>query len=153
MLPPVDADPRAILVDRMLDGNQSQDDVVRGEYRPVASWARTPMEIVRRQVTADAVEIVLHAAGLEKTLHFSPGGALHASWRWDRAAHPADARFAPELSLAREPALELAPGADVWRYPIQTVAKSERGLEKTDQGIAIMPLWPVTLGEAWLRIE
>ena len=42
--------------------------------------------------------------------------------------------FATELSLAGPVSLEPAPAAEEWRYEIETVAKSERGLDRTRQG-------------------
>ena len=46
----------------------------------------------------------------------------------------------------------VAPGAEIWRSTITTMAKSERGLEETEQGVAITPRWPVSAGHAQLEI-
>jgi hypothetical protein len=73
------------------------------------------------------------------------------TYRWDPAAFPAGALFAPELSLARLPNIEYVPAADVWSFPITTVSKSERGLDETVQGQSVTPRWSAALGEA--RIE
>jgi len=35
----------------------------------------------------------------------------------------------------------LAPAADMWFFPIETVSQSENGLEKTYQGSAILVHW------------
>jgi hypothetical protein len=60
-----------------------------------------------------------------------------------------DAYFAPELSLALEPRLDLDPEpAAVWRYEIVTVSKRESGLEETVQGSSVTPLWPAVSGRA-----
>ncbi len=152
-LPPVDHEPRAIFVDRVLPGELSQHDYDRGSYRALASWAAAPLQVLRHEVTADSAEIVMQGHGLEKTLRFAPDGAVRATWRWDRAAHPADAVFTSELSLARDAELMWIEGATTWKSNITTVAKSERGLEEVVQGVSLTLRWPVTLGEAWVEIR
>jgi alpha-amylase len=149
-LPPADLDVRAILVDRVLPGWLHADAYARAEYTPLASWAGTPMTAEMRERGTEC-DVALKGGGLEKTLTFTAAGGLRAAYRWDPAAFPADAVFAPELSLTRDVAI-IAPGADVWSYTITTVAKSERGLEETRQGVAITPRWPVSLGQAQLEI-
>ncbi len=151
-LPPVDAEPRALLVDRILSGDLEEPDYARGAYRPLTSWAMVRMDVIERRVEQAAVVITLHGGGLEKILAFTAEGALRASYRWDPAAVPQGAWFAPELSLARDVPLRTAPGGDLWRYPITTVAKSERGFDETEQGIALTPRWPASLGSAWVEI-
>jgi hypothetical protein len=58
-----------------------------------------------------------------------------------------------ELSVfgTLEPAA--APEAEVWRHPVETVAKSERGLDRTRQGESITLRWPVSLGAAGLHLS
>ena len=48
-----------------------------------------------------------------------------------------------EFNFAKEAAL--------WYFPIQTVSESERGLEKTRQGLSLLFLWPISLEreETW----
>ena len=41
-----------------------------------------------------------------------------------------------------------SPAADEWRFDIETVAKSERGLDRTRQGENVTLRWPVELGAA-----
>ncbi|HVM43131.1 MAG TPA: alpha-amylase/4-alpha-glucanotransferase domain-containing protein [Gemmatimonadales bacterium] len=154
--PPYDADERALFVDRVLPGELALDAYAAARYAPLASWARTEMRC-RVEPGADAVEIVLEApAGglpLEKRIRIGAGGALAVTYRWDAAALPPGGRFAPELSLGTplEPAVE--PAAELWRFAIETVAKSERGLERTKQGESITPLVPVAAGTARIAIE
>jgi hypothetical protein len=50
--------------------------------------------------------------------------------------------------VSADPSLACTPSTTVWQYPISTVAKSERGLEETVQGLSFTPLWPVELGAA-----
>jgi hypothetical protein len=59
--------------------------------------------------------------------------------------------FAPELSLAGQVEPLMDGAVDVWRFPITTVAKSERGFDETAQGRSIIPLWAAAAGSA--RIE
>jgi len=151
-LPPVDADDRAMFVDRVLAGSLPADAYVRSEYRALASWAGSPFVAdVRRD--GDAVEIVCRPADglIEKRIRFTPSGNLAVSYRWDPAAFPAGALFAPEISLAQPLGLRCAPVTEVWSFPITTVSKSERGLDETLQGESLTPRWPVALGEA--RVE
>lgn len=136
---PTDLDDRAILVDRLWSGD--------AVHRSWATVAMSPATRLRR----DEIDVVLSGGGLEKTLTFTAAGALRASYRWDPAGYPAGAVFATELSLSRDVAIT-APHADVIRYPINTVAKSERGLEETLQGTAIVARWPASRGQAQLEI-
>jgi hypothetical protein len=82
----------------------------------------------------------------EFRLRVGAAGTVRLEYRWDSAAFPPDAWFAPELSVSRAPALTCDPDADVWSYRIATTAKSERGLEETVQGSSFTPRWPVALG-------
>ena len=59
-----------------------------------------------------------------------------------------DDLFAVELSLFGLLRPEPEPAAEWWRFPIETVAKSERGLDRTRQGESITLRWPVRLGSA-----
>ncbi len=151
-LPPADRDDRAILVDRMLPGDLSEADYARAAYTPLASWAHAHM-MPEVRASDDAVVVSMTGGGLEKSLTFDAAGRVRVAWRWDAAAFDAGAWFAPELSLAHEVRLRCAPDAEVWRYPIRTVAKSERGPEEITQGMAITPRWPASLGASELTIE
>jgi 4-alpha-glucanotransferase len=157
-LPPVDADERAMFVDRVLAGPLPAEAYAGGKYRALASWAGTPFA-ADVQRAGDAVEIVCRPVGrerdseglIEKRLRFTASGALTVTYRWDPAAFPPGALFAPEISLAHPLELRYMPAADVWSFPITTVSKSERGLDETVQGKSVTPRWSVALGEA--RIE
>jgi hypothetical protein len=73
-------------------------------------------------------------------------------YAWDPGAAPEDF-FTTELSLAGELSLDTQPAAEVWRHPIETVAKSERGLDRTRQGESRTLRWPARLGEATLTVR
>jgi alpha-amylase/alpha-mannosidase (GH57 family) len=153
-LPPVDADDRALTVERVLPGSLEEAAYAAADYDPILSWARVPMQSAHAR-TSRSVEIDLwerDGGGLSKTLRLSREGDLEISYRWDPAAFPPDARFAPELSLSLDLDPDLDPPTDVWRYEIRSVSRSERGSEETVQGWSVTPLWPASLGEARLRI-
>jgi hypothetical protein len=48
--------------------------------------------------------------------------------------------------------VRLDPDVPLWRFPIETVAKSERGLEKTLQGISFTPVLPAGTGGCVIEI-
>ena len=149
-LPPVDAEPRAILVERLLGEDVTAEDYAAARYKPIRSWAAVPMA-ARVSVTRDAITAVLQGPGLEKRLQFDVAGCLDVAYTWDGAAHP-HAMFAPELSLVREVPVRLEPETEVWRSNITTVARSERGFEETVQGISLTPRWPARLGGCSLEL-
>ena len=49
--------------------------------------------------------------------------------------------------------LDLTPGAEVWRFPIATVSRSERGFEETVQGYSYTPRWPIRGGEGQVTVR
>jgi hypothetical protein len=90
---------------------------------------------------------------MEKRLEFSSDGTLRVSYRWNPSlAQPGDF-FTTELSLFAPLDLTSEPAADIWSFPIETVAKSERGLDRTRQGDSTTFRWPVHLERASLRIQ
>jgi hypothetical protein len=153
VLPPMDVEPRAVCVDRMLPPGLPRDVYERAEYAAIRSWARTPMTWTLEQ-SAGAVTIRLRDGDtLEKRITIGERGDVRVHWRWDGQAWPADASFAPELSLARDIPVH-APGAvETWRYPIETVAKSEKGLDRTVQGMSVTPLVRARAGEATVVLD
>ena len=150
-LPPVDLAPRALFQECVLPGSMPIERYTEGHGLPLRSWAAQPMTAAV-EPGAGAIGIALAGDGLEKRLEIGGDGALAASYHWDPAPFPDDAVFAVELSLSRDVGIVCTPPADLWRYEIETVAKSERGLERVRQGTAILARWPVTLGTARLEI-
>ena len=157
-LPPADPDDRALFVDRVLPGPLPLEAYAHGEFAPLASWGRSPLH-ANVQRSADALVIVCRPVGseggeglVEKRIRFTTDGAVAVIYRWDPAAFPAGALFAPEISLARPLEIRYTPIADVWSFPIATVSKSERGLDETVQGQSVTPRWPVALGEAGIEM-
>ncbi len=149
--PPLDVDDRALFVDRVLPHGVTLDDYARGAYWTIQSWARCPcgFAVERRK---GRVEIVCTApegrSPLEKRIRCETDGRVAVSWTWDPAvAEPGDS-FATELSLAGPVQLQGTPTPEEWRFEIETVAKSERGLDRTRQGESVTLRWPVELGAA-----
>ena len=156
-LPPIDQADRALFVDRVLAADVTLDRYSSGAFDSVACWAGTPFRASLEQ-SAQAVEVVLHpgpspAGLLEKRIRLDQAGELTVRYRWDPAAFPPDAFFCPEISVSPEVQLDLTPGAEVWRFPIATVSRSERGFEETVQGYSYTPRWPIRAGEARLTVR
>jgi len=158
-LPPIDGADRALFVDRVLASDVTLEDYVGGAFASLACWSCTVFDATVEQ-SPQAVEVVLQPtpgaspAGLvEKRIRLDQSGGLSARYRWDPAAFPPDALFCPEVSLAREVDLQLAPAGEVWQFPIATVSRSERGFEETVQGYSCTPRWPVGSGEGRLTVR
>ncbi len=149
-LPPVDAEPRAILVERLHGAEITAADYAAGKYKPIRSWGAVPMT-AQVSLAGNRITVALTGYELEKRLTFDVAGCLEVAYAWNVAGQP-NAFFAPELSVAREIGLRLRPDAEIWRSPITTVARSERGFEETVQGIALTPRWPARLGAASLEL-
>ncbi|HET8713881.1 MAG TPA: alpha-amylase/4-alpha-glucanotransferase domain-containing protein [Gemmatimonadales bacterium] len=150
-LPPVDHEPRAILVERILAGDVTPTQYAAAQYKPLRSWAAVPMRVSVTQ-TPDAVTVLLEGDGLEKKLQFDATGCVDVSYRWDGSGLAQNAIFVTELSVARSVPLRVKPDAEIWRSEIATVARSERGFEETVQGFSITPCWPAHLGNAALEL-
>ena len=60
---------------------------------------------------------------------------------------------ATELSLAGPLQAVAEPVAELVTYPIETVAKSEKGFDRTRQGESLTFLWPASQGSAQLIIS
>ncbi len=155
--PPVDAEERALFVDRVLPADLTADAYARGAYAPVRSWARSPAHFQIAEA-GHGVEVRLSfradGAPLLKSIRIAPDGRLTVAYDWG-AAPDGDADgavFAPELSLFRPLALRFDPEPEVWAFPVETVAKSERGLDRTRQGESVTPRWPLRLGRARLEL-
>jgi len=158
-LPPIDPVDRALFVDRVLAGDVTLDGYTGGAFASLACWARTVFHASVEQ-SAHAVEVALHpapspAAGgpLEKRIRLDQTGELTVRYRWDPAAFPPDAFFSPEISVSPEVELDLTPVAEVWKFPVATVSRSERGFEETVQGYSYTPRWPIGAGEARVTVR
>ncbi len=131
-LPPVDHVDRALFVDRLMAADGTHE---------IASWARTPFD-VSVSATAEAVELVLRSASLEKRMSFRASGELTVTYHWDPNVFPADASFCTEISVSQKLDLDVPP------VPFTTVSRSEKGFEETAQGLSYTKRWPARAGEA-----
>lgn len=145
--PPVDLDDRALFVDRILGAEVTPERHALASYKPAKSWARAAMsfEVIQEE---DAVEIVCTGDALVKRIRFSEDGSITVTWSWDGSAFDPGTRFTSECSLFRPLELEATPGATRWVVPVETVAKSEKGLDRTIQGESVTLLWNATAGNA-----
>jgi hypothetical protein len=157
--PPVDAEERAMVMERVLARDLDLDRYARGAYPAVRSWARERFHH-RVELSRAAMELVLTsplASGdtpeLEKRIRFGADGSLSLAWRWSPSLAAPDDLFAVELSLFRALEAVPSPEAERWAYPVDTVAKSERGLDRTRQGESITFRWAVALGAATLELR
>ena len=144
-------------MDRVLGSTVTLDTYVGGAFDSVACWAHTAFRATVEQ-SGHAVEVVLHPASLpagllEKRIRLDHAGDLTVRYRWNPTAFPADAFFCPEMSVSSEVQLDLTPAAEVWRFPVATVSRSERGFEETVQGYSYTPRWPIRAGEARLTVR
>jgi 4-alpha-glucanotransferase len=157
--PPLDADDRALFVDRVLPRHLPLASYSAGDYWPVRSWARSSCSFTFER-SLDAVEIACSfpnpsgsSDALTKRFRFAADGGFTISYRWDPSIGHAEDLFAPELSLFAPLELRAESAADVWTFPIETVAKSERGLDRTRQGESVTLRWPLKLGEAAVEVQ
>jgi hypothetical protein len=146
-LPPIDLDDRALFIERILSAAVTEALYVAGDYAPVASMARVPMT-AELEVGAESVIVSLRSpdTSIAKQLTFFPDGSVRAKFSWDSSAFPEQAWFTTEVSLSRPSTLRTEPKAEIWQHPIETVAKSERGLDRTLQGTSYLVRWPVRAG-------
>jgi hypothetical protein len=125
----------------------------------VRSWARTPCRF-GIESAGDTVEIACTFADphtgetqLTKRIRFSSGGSVSVGYAWSPAlGDPADL-FATELSLFGHLEVRSHPEAERWSFPIETVAKSERGLDRTRQGESLTLRWKLEVGEASIELD
>jgi alpha-amylase/alpha-mannosidase (GH57 family) len=154
--PALDQDDRALFVDRLLPGGVSLEDYAGGSYWALLSWARQrcAYTVERRKGGVEVVCTVAEGrARLEKRIRFDADGRIEVRWAWDPAAAEPGDRFATELSLAGPVRLVASPAPEEWRFDIETVAKSERGFDRTRQGENVTLRWPVELGTAAVQLE
>ena len=63
-------------------------------------------------------------AAVVKRLRFGPDRRVRVSYTWEPSLGSPDDRFATELSLSAPLTVRAEPEAEVWRFPIETVAQS-----------------------------
>ena len=154
--PAVDADDRAMLQERILPHTLALETYACGGYDAAFSWARTGFsyQLLREP---GAVELHFRSAdgtrhALEKAIRFEADGTITVRYAWGHDAGAPGDLFAVELSLFRPLAVTATPEAMIWTHPVETVAKSERGLDRTRQGDSLTIRWPVEAGAGSLLI-
>ena len=83
---------------------------------------------------------------------FAAHGAFRVEYAWEPWAAGDGAWFTVELSLFRTLPVSGDPAGEVWRHPVETVANSERGLDRTLQGESVTVRWPASRGRAVLEV-
>ena len=150
-LPEADAWDRSLLQERIVPGGPG--------------WIAMPMEC-SVALRDGGIELVLtgpgqgeHGGGapLEKRIRFVEDGTVTVRYAWDVPPGEAgragpEAEFTAELSLARPLEIVAEPAAGRREHVIETVAKSERGLDRTVQGQSVTYAWPVATRAASLRL-
>ena len=153
-LPPVDRDDRALFVERIMPDAVTLESYAQGDYAPVMSMARVAMTtVVDASDTSIRIRLTAPDKSMSKELTFFPDGGVRANFLWDSAAFPADAWFTTEVSVSRPHILRTEPKAEVWDHPIETVAKSERGLDRTLQGTSYLVRWPISAGSGEVELS
>ena len=121
-----------------------------------------PIDSHDRAITFDSVradqsfrvdknEIVLEGNGIEKRLQFTENGEITIHWKWNPPDLAED--FWTEVSSTRPLTLDAIPRAAQSRESVETVAKSEKGFDRTVQGEAVTLRWNRDAGSAELRIR
>jgi alpha-amylase len=152
-LPPVDPHDRAILVERLHPAGNVTGLLERGEAPTARSWAREPMSLrVEREEDGIFVRLAARDGSLVKELRVHDDGTVDVAFRWARGLVDGG-WFSTEISLAAPVAIVSEPAAQTVVYPIETVAKSEKGLDRTRQGESFTLLWNADLGTASLRLN
>ena len=153
-MPPIDGESRALFLERVIPNGVTQDQYAGGKYWPLRAWTQMQcgFSIERNR---DSIAVVCSFDGqprLEKRVEFAGDGSIAVNYQWDSSLAEADDWFAVELSIYAPLGVHTEPAADLWSFPIETVAKSERGLDRTKQGDSITFRWPHSLGEARLQL-
>jgi alpha-amylase/alpha-mannosidase (GH57 family) len=149
--PPVDRCDRALFRERILTSETTLDAYASAAYTPRSSWEAVPLAGDIRGTAGEVVASLAASDGtLRKTLRFAPSGSISVEYDWTVGS--ADDVFAVELSLFRPIPLSASPEPEIWRHPVETVSKSERGLDRTVQGESITLRWPASLGHAIVEL-
>ncbi len=153
--PPLDSEDRALVIERILPKGVGFADYASGAYWPVLSWARRGGQCtVARRRGGVEVECGMDGQreGFRKRIRFEPEGRIVLSYEWSTTLADPEDFFAPEFSIAGDLELLSTPPVEEWRFAIETVAKSERGLDRTRQGESVTLRWPIRLGKARIEI-
>jgi hypothetical protein len=151
-LPPADPHDRALFVERLHPAGTITPLLERGDAPVVRTWAREPMSAeVEREGELVLVRLGARDGSLVKELRIAPSGAIDVRFRWARGLTDAG-WFSTEISLASPAAVVSEPAAQLVVYAIETVAKSEKGLDRTVQGECFTLMWNAETGHAAVHL-
>lgn len=153
-LPPADLDVRTLVQVRAIDRHVTESAYAAAEYEPVRSWARCAFDACIASRSAQTLVLEGEAEGLRITLTVHDDGALAFDLDWSRADLPAGSRVAAECSLGARAAVDATceTSSECWRYEVVSRAKSERGLETTVQGRAVVFVATASATRATIRL-
>jgi alpha-amylase len=149
---PVDPHVRALFVEWLAERAPTVAELEAGSQPMLHSWASSRLGVSVSREADEVVVLLASSNGFGKSLRFSPDGNVRVSYRWDPSRAP-DGVFVSELSFGHPAAVTAWPGAEPVIYPIETVAKSERGFDRTRQGECHTFYWPASLGQATLELS
>lgn len=147
-MPPFDPGPRAIFQERLVGPVTDAADFAEGRAAVLQSWASAAL-VTTVSSGPEHTMVQADGAGLSKTLTFEADGTVTARFRWDDPG--AAGWFTTELSVGWPVSVETDATAR-WEYPIETVAKSEKGFDRTVQGTAIVLGWEPGAREGTVRL-
>jgi hypothetical protein len=132
----------------MLGPLSGADDLAQNRATVIRSWAAEAVA-ASVSVAGETVVVRCEATSLTKTLTFDRDGTVTALFEW--SAGQDAAWFTTELSLGWPAHIETDATAR-WEYPIETVAKSEKGFDRTVQGTAVALGWDPAAGRGTVRL-
>jgi alpha-amylase len=97
----------------------------------------------------DNDEIVLSGNNIEKRIRFAENGEITIRWITTDVTED----FSTEISSTRPLKLQATPEAEQSTETVETVAKSEKGFDRTVQGQAVTLRWKREAGSVELRIR
>ncbi len=139
-LPPADLDVRSLFQVRAIDARVTDQQYENADYVPLRSWTTSAFAVAVRKIAADHIALDFTGDDLCITLTVHATGELTISIDWSGATLPAQCVVAVELSLGARTNVQVkcSNAEHVHRYEIVSRAKSERGLETTVQGQALV---------------
>jgi hypothetical protein len=150
--PATDPHDRALFVEWLAPGPPSQAQLLAASQPMLRSWARIRCAFAVNRVGSTVVARLTAPDGWEKTIAVSADGGVRVNYTWDPAWAP-EGVFVAELSLGHPATVECDPTVTPVAYTIETLAKSERGFDRTRQGECFTYAWPARIGRASLLLK
>jgi hypothetical protein len=150
-LPPVDDRSRALGVDRVVGPDCAVNHFIAGEVEDLAHWGG-PATGVQIEEAEGLVRVAMTWPDRTKRVSVGPGGEVEVVLTWDPSGLPEGSHVTSEWSLFAPTPLETDAAVE-WRYGVETVAKSERGFDRTVQGEAVVLVWPAASGRGSARVS